>query len=262
MGGVSTALFFLEPNPFESDKLIFLLIVGLSMWVIYTIDHLFDGLKSKGQSGVFRYDFLYRYRIFFWTSSFLITAFILWLIAQNIDKLFISNGFYITPVLALYFILKMRKKLNPFLKMGIVAFVVAMVMVLIYQEESLFTGLFQFDFLMMVLLVFFNQLVLETFEIQSGDFENNTFNNPETYKQLASRVFIWLCVLLGISLVLNPFAWPNILTLLLVGIALKCILRYETTFKRNELYRFWADFVFVLIWPVYTLFMELFKVLI
>ena len=146
------------------------------------------------------------------------------------------------------------------LKMGVVSVVIALVMVLLYQEENLLFGMLRLEFLIMFLLVFLNQLVLEYYEVRLGDFTNTTFNLPETYRNLGDRVFIWTCILLGISAILNPFALPNILSLLIVSIGLKSILIFRKTFQKNELYRFGADFVFVLLWPVYQLFMFVWNV--
>ena len=62
LGCLSCSLFFLEPNPFAGNKNDFLLILMSIVWSIYTADHILDGYKSRGQSGILRYDYHYTYR--------------------------------------------------------------------------------------------------------------------------------------------------------------------------------------------------------
>lgn len=94
---------FLEPNPFEGTKTDFILILVSAVWLIYTADHIMDGYKTKGQSGIFRYDYHYKYRWVLVPICVCLSAIIIWLILKNQSALFVTNGLWLIPLLVVYY---------------------------------------------------------------------------------------------------------------------------------------------------------------
>ncbi len=263
LGCLSTALFFLEPNPFKGTKIDFILILVCAVWIIYTADHIMDGYKTKGQSGIFRYDYHYKYRWALFPICIVISITIGWLVYKNQSALFITNGLWLIPLLVVYYILKINGKLKPLAKMLIISIIVSAVMVSFYHSSNIFIDFFSFENLIMALLVFLNQLVLEHFEYHEEHKELQP-DSSDLYMSLAKRVFIWLTIVLSIALILSmlllPNAWPFVASLFLIALFLRIILRYPNRFSQNRRYRFWADFIFALMWPLLKLFQSIYSV--
>ena len=249
---MSCAIFFLEPSPFKGAKIDFLFTLGLITWVIYTVDHSVDGFKLKGYSGVLRYDFNYKYRVVLIPVCVFFSIIIGWLIFKNKDALFVKNGLLLMPALPIYFFLKFKQKLSPVLKMVIISVIVSAVVVSLYRSEHIFYDVFSMERLAMTLIAFLNQLVLEHFEFHE---EHKELQPPSTnfYFILASRVFIWMLIILILSTVLNLDAWPYTISIFLISLFLRSILNYGSWFSKNRRYRYWADFSFVLMWPLLRL---------
>lgn len=248
LGCLSCSILFLEPNPFKGDKIDFLLILMSIVWSIYTIDHILDGYKSRGQSGIFRYDYHYNYRRSLGVILALVAVFALVLIYKNRNSVFVNNGLWLAPALPIYFYLKAKEKLKPLVKMAIISIVFSAVVVSLYASSSLYLDFFTLERFIVALIAFMNLLVLEHFEFH----EEQTPLQPESkelYFYLANRIFIWTLVLLIFTTFQNLAAWPYTFSLLLVALFLRLILRFQTWFAINRRYRYWADFSLALAWP-------------
>lgn len=114
----------------------------------------------------------------------------------------------------------------------------------------------------MALLVFLNQLVLEHFEYHEEHKELQP-DSSDLYISLAKRFFIWLTIVLSIAFILSilllPNAWPFVASLFLIGLFLRMILQYPNRFSQNRMYRFWADFIFVFMWPLLKFFQSIYS---
>jgi hypothetical protein len=250
---VSCVFFFLDPNPFTQVKLQFCFIVGGSVWCIYTLDHILDGLKTKGTSGIFRHDFCYKWRFILIPFTAALFGLIIWVVYRAQNELFIRQGLWLSPVIPIYFYLKHTYKLKPITKMLIISGIVATVLVNLFYEN--FYDILKLDWLLMFLLIFLNQLILKYYEC-------NDTEEKLGFKDLANRMFIWTVVLVCITTPFNLAAWPQTLAMLCVAILLKVILSQTHWFKTHLLYRIFADFSFVLLWPLLKLFQLIFIALI
>ena len=249
-------MFFLEPHPFEGDKPAYILLLSLIVLLIYTGDHIADGYKAKGNSGVLRYDFNYRHRNILIPMSILIMVAVCWMIYKYRDSRFIHNGVWIGPFLLIYFYFKMTGKLKPILKMIIISIIVTAVVVSLYNSDSVIADLFTIESLSMALLAFLNQLVLEHFEFH----EEHKDLQPvaeDLYFSLAKRVFVWQTIILVFGFLLNYSSWPYVLTIFLVSLFLRLILLFQGWFTERRRYRYWADFTFILMWPLLHLFLQI-----
>ncbi len=248
LGCLSCSLLFLEPNPFAGNKNDFLLILMSIVWSIYTADHILDGYKSRGQSGILRYDYHYTYRRSLSLILVSVAVFALVLIYKNRNSVFVANGMWLAPVLPFYFFLKMKGKLKPLVKMVIISIVFSAAVVSLYASSSLYSDFFSLERLIVSIIAFINLLVLEHFEFH----EEQKPLQPESkdlYLNLADRMFIWTLLLLVLTTFQNMAAWPFTCSLLLVALFLRLILRFQKWFGVNLRYRYWADFSLVLAWP-------------
>lgn len=137
--------------------------------------------------------------------------------------------------------------------MLMISAIVSYVVVSLYTDGGFFTDILSMERILMTLIAFMNQLVLEKFEFHEN--EPVTENDLGTfYELMIKRVGIWIGIFLTISTFLNTSSWRYTLSLLLVTIMLWYISN-TVWFKTDRRYRFFADFILVLIWPILKLLM-------
>ncbi|NUM32309.1 MAG: hypothetical protein HUU47_08295 [Bacteroidetes bacterium] len=249
LGCASCTLIFLEPNPFTIKKIIFTALLSIAVWIIYATDHLVDSFVFKGKSGILRHDFHYRYRYFFITVILFLAILEVWVAIKLKNELFVKNAFYLSMIMPVYFVLKFLKFLNSIIKMLFVSAVFSAAVVLLFNSKNLFFDFFSFEVLAMMLLALLNQLVLEHFENRDIKYAQNYFS------VIAFKVFLWLSVVLILISILNLYAIPYTLSVFMSALSIFNILKREEFFTKNLLYRFWADFSLVLIFPLLKLFL-------
>lgn len=253
LGCLSCAIFFIEPNPFEDDKIDFLIILTGIVWVIYTIDHMADGYTKRGHTGILRYDFNYRHRAVLIPMCMLVSLVAVWLIFKNKDSMFVSNGIWLVPVIPLYFFFKLRGKFSPIAKMFVISVIFSTVVVSLYQSYQLLIDFLTFERLIVLMMAMLNQVVLEHFEFH----EDKSSQQPDSDHQfsgMGKRIFLWIMLMLVFTTVLNPHSWPVSISIFLVSLFMRLILTYQHWFKANRRYRFWADFSLILLWPLFRFF--------
>ena len=251
LGALSFALFFLEAYPMSNQKTLFLSLLSIAVFLIYTLDHLADGWKSKGESGIHRYDFHFNNRKFLLLVCILLLCISGYLIFTNLGLVFIQKGLWLIPILGFYFLLKLRGYLKGLAKMLIISSIVSYVVVSLYTEGGFFTDFLSMERILMTLIAFMNQLVLEKFEFH----ENEPVNDSDLgtfYQLMIKRVGIWIGIFLTISTFLNSSSWRYTLSLLLIAMMLWFITNTDW-FKTDRRYRFFADFTLVLVWPILKL---------
>lgn len=252
----SASLFFLHSIPFGFEKNSFLILLVLIMWVIYSVDHLDDGHKTRGNSGIDRYDFHFIHRKGIIGACILFGAIILWLIYANRTADFVKYGYYFVPIMCLYFILKFKKNLHGLIKMFIISIIASAVTVSLYFGKEVLTEILSMERILMLLLAMSNQLVLEHYEQNEGP-EADIQNDKMLYLKTLSKVFIWLIIFSVISVFLNPISIQYIIPVLLVGLFQYSIPKFPRFFKNNGLYRFWADSSFIFLWPLLELILSI-----
>lgn len=223
--------------------------LSVAVWLIYTADHIIDGFKVNGESGILRYDFHYQHRYLVIIISLLLAGFLAYKAYYFRTELFVKNALWLICFLPIYFVLKFLKFLNPTIKMLFVSVVFAVAIALLYNSKNLLFDFFSLEILSIVLLAFINQLVLEHFEYNIDQNIKSEINDVY-YEILAKRVFSWLMVVLVIITLLNITAIAYTLSIFIVSFLIIKILKYPDFFKEQLLYRYWADFSLVLIYPI------------
>ncbi len=224
----------------------------MTVCIIYTADHLMDGWHLKGNSGIHRYDFHYHYRIPILIIVILLLVVELFFIIKHKEAIFIQNGFWLVPVVISYFFLKFKGYINGIAKMLVISCIVSYVVVSLYSGAGFFADFLSMERIIMTLLAFLNQLVLEYFEFPESNNENDK-GYAEFYIILIKRVLLWILIFLVISTSLNFKSWPFTLSLMFASLFLRFICYKTNWFKVNRRYRFFADFALVTVWPILKL---------
>jgi 4-hydroxybenzoate polyprenyltransferase len=259
-GSVSTAFFFVRY--FKADlPLSFYWILGSGVWMIYTIDHLRDGIRLKDRAVFLRHSIHYKYRQILVPSLVALAAFNAILIIFFFDQKMIVNGLILGSFVLLYFILfyAYDKHNVHWLKEIFVALMVAAGMVIypgICGNMSLTPGSVIIVSIFAV-LNYTNLLLFGYFDLE-GDRKNQMHSMAMVMgKDKALQWIYQLLALIFTLLIIYAFFVPNTLkisatiSILVMLNILLVITLFEEKSSKKEIYRFWGDFIYVipgLIW--------------
>ncbi|NNJ55765.1 MAG: hypothetical protein HKP14_06520 [Bacteroidia bacterium] len=245
----------------EPDKIAGL-ILALSIWIIYTLDHIIDGYKTKGNSLALRHNLHYRYKGWL---ILLITAFsiiVLYLVYDKLRIEYLRFGFFLFLLTGIHFILNqtLSKKISR--KVYIKEVFIALVVSLGFCGLPLCTTAVQEwpDYFTILFVAFFflnlcNLMLFSFFDFQE-DLESNFISSANTFGPQKALIWAKISSIFSIVLVLlTPLFYKTDLSivgvLLLMHGVLLLICFYPEYFKMYGRYRFWGDFIYLL--PVLAL---------
>ncbi|MFY0645087.1 MAG: hypothetical protein JXR19_11525 [Bacteroidia bacterium] len=231
------------------------IVLTLAVWIIYTLDHIIDGFKRKEYSLSLRYYLHHRYHRFLLA---LITIASLVAAAISYASLPVSTqkfGFILLSALVLYFIINRvftqnRKHSLPFKEIG-VALVVTLCFAYIpwsksdsIHADSLVYIIYGYGAINLANLLLFSHF----------DFELDKRNGLSSLGKFVGKNGLkWMSVVFALAAIvictyvyvqyLIPFsAW---LILIAMSLQLVLIVVFNRFFKKNELYRFFGDLIYV-----------------
>lgn len=257
LGALSSGYFFYSYfNSFIHP--VFFWLLPTSMWMIYSLDHVFDGRRNASMKNLpERYAINYQMRGQLLPFIALLIGFNAWLAWRWLSWEVLVTGLVMSvlSVLYLWWVSRHSAKLNPWLKEIFVAFMASMGMgfiPLLQSETSLInpaTGL--------LLLVFFlisltNVMTFSHFD-EADDrllLSNSTaLENREQQGRFIRQLLLLTYVILMVWMFFFPSGFSQFKALMvpLSMINLLMIINvWEERFKNNGLYRFWGDFIYVL----------------
>ncbi len=236
------------------------LILVMSVWVVYTSDHLVDGFNQKGAASIFRHRLHYQYRYFFMVSLVIVSILTLVLVLVFLDTRVLLWGFVIGIGALVYlgFIILGRKKGFYFQKEFFISlFYVAGIWLapLIWYGKSL-SFIVILIMVIFVLLVWAEGLLTALYERESdiGDQMGSfcTFYGRQTTQRLVLILLI-LSMFFSLGLLLStPVMRKEYLVLVIMTASLMAIHYFPSFFQKNERYRilgeltFWFPFLLLL----------------
>ncbi len=254
VGLFAVKLLQVHPNPW------WWLVLALSVWVVYTADHLIDGFQQKHAATIFRHRLHYRFRYFFMASLFIVSIFTVVLVLVFLDTRVLLWGIVIGlgAIIYLGFIILGRKKGFYFQKEFFISlFYVAGIWLapLIWYGKSL-SFIVILTMVIFVLLVWAEGLLTALYERESdqGDQMQSfcTFYGRQTTRRLVLILLI-LCVLFSLGLLLLSSSLKmEYLVLVIMTTVLMAIHYFPSFFQKNERYRtlgeltFWFPFLLLL----------------
>ncbi len=254
VGLFAVKLLQVHPNPW------WWLVLALSVWVVYTADHLIDGFQQKHAATIFRHRLHYRFRYFFMASLFIVSIFTLVLVLVFLDTRVLLWGIVIGPGALIYlgFIILGRKKGFYFYKEFFISmfYVIGIWLApLVWNSKALSLTVI-LTMVIFVLLVWAEGLLTALYERESdkGDQMQSfcTFYGRQTTRRLVLILLI-LCVLFSLGLLLLASSLKmEYLVLVIMASVLIAIHRFPAFFQRNERYRtlgeltFWLPFLLLL----------------
>jgi len=251
VGYFASRILEVEPNP------IWWLIFPSAVWSFYTLDHLIDGYKSKGKTGIYRHRFHYQYRkpLFIFSVFFGFAALVLSLLF--LDREIIILGLFMGVLVASYFLALFfwgAKKLLLLQK----ELVIALVYVLgIWLAPLVWSGQFPGTFFIIVLSVFLFLAWAEGIMASWFDYENDVKEKHSSFtvlfgKQFSRRflivihILIFLIIKASIFFITTNLQFAALMILAFMNLMLLLIILYPDWFQKDERYRIVGESVFLL----------------
>lgn len=254
-GSVSTSYFF--ASLFHAKlSFWFYYLLPSTVWIIYTLDHVLDGIKLKEEAISIRHYIHYKYRGVILPIVGILSLFNLYVALVYLEEKILIAGFIIAAIVALYFLfIHFFKSLKaPFNKEFLVALVVCSGMVLLPGlQGNLSFNLGSICIILSMVLINYTNLLLFSY----FDYENDKANGLQSVatdwgldktKTMAINTLGSAFVLFVFWLFQhdNPSKLAVSVAFLLMVNILTVMIIQEDRFKQNELYRFWGDFIFLL----------------
>lgn len=263
LAGVAAGMIFtirlldVNPNP------VWWIILPAAVWSFYTIDHLIDGYKSKGVTGIDRHKFHYqhRYKLIILSAVTALSSMILSIIYLN--NTIVLAGLIIGTIVLIYFLLLVRLKNQRsglLQKEIIIAFVYAGG---IWLAPLIWSGQFPDKIIVCILLVFLLLAWAEGVMAAYFDFENDLKENHSSFtvyfgKKNSRKFLIFLHILIFVLILLGAGYSPSSLqttSLIILAIMNTCMMSISTFphfFQQKERYRILGESIFLL--PVLIVF--------
>lgn len=257
----ASKLLNVEANP------IWLLIISMATWSFYTIDHLIDGFKVKGNSTIFRHSFHYKYRIALLIISFIAgsIAVILGIIYLDYEIIKLGLGFGFIVLIyftAIYFIT--NKKTFLLQKELIIA---CIYIAGIWLAPLVWHQKMPEIFIIIVISVLFLLAWAEGIMASWFDYENDLKENHSSFTILFGKsntrrflivfhILIFILIKLSVFFVSSNINFAAMIILALMNLSLLLIILYPSTFSKNDKYRIFGEMVFWL--PFLILLADLF----
>lgn len=256
VGLFTTKLLDVEPNPW------WWLILPISVWVVYTLDHLIDGFKRKGNSTIYRHNFHYQNRkiIIAMVMSLGIIAVVLAFFF--LDTRIIKGGIGIGLIVLLYQVLNAVNKRSDNFFFQKEFFIAVVYVVGIFLAPSVWydkpiSGERLSIGLILIALVFAESVIISWFDYENDKADGLT-SFTINFGKTQTRKFIRL-FLAGIFLLNLFFIWyfhAQLLSFLIIPLVMNAILflllTKPTLFQKNNLFRWVGESAFYL--PALTIF--------
>ena len=237
-------------------------ILAISIWIIYTLDHWLDGYKTKGNSLSLRHNLHFKYRkpLLFLMICFLFI--LIYLVLSKLEEHYLRFGFILFTLTALHFginhFASKQLKTKYYIKEVFIAFVVSLGfcgLPVCHLSSNEWTNSIWILFGAFFLLNLGNLLLFSYFDFQE-DLESEFVSSANTFGPIKALVWAKYCCLSSIAVLLVAILILNVSvyiggTLLLMNAVLLLLCLYPSYFKPNGNYRFWGDFIYLL--PVVAL---------
>ncbi len=235
-----------KPNPWWWP------VLALSVWAVYTADHLLDGYAQKNDSVIFRHRFHYRHRYFFWTALGIVslTAIVLVWHFLELKILFFGLLLGVAALAYLALVLLTQKSGYYFHKEFFISlFYVAGIWLapLVWYRKAPGYGLLAV-MVVVVILAWAEGLIMSVFEY--GDDRRaqmqsfTTFYGVQVTRQVVSALLTLSFAGLTFLFIRQPAYRPETLILAVLEIILVSLLIFKSFFRQNHRYRFWGEFAF------------------
>lgn len=247
LGAVVSALFF--ARLIDAEVWIYgKIALGVTVWIIYTADHLLDAKKVKGIASSERHRFHQRhFRVLFllMVAAALVNLIVVFYMRTSL----LLYGMALSVVVALYLVISRYLKM---LKEVFIALIYTLGVMLpgLADSKNLFDWadqLFMFNFFLIAVA---NLLIFSLFDVQKDRADGHhsfvTFYGKEKTRAVVYGLFVALIVITTLLGVFWSYEVLPLAVLLLMMVILMIILVRENAFAEEDRFRFVGDAIFFL----------------
>lgn len=261
LGSVSTAYYFVQYFK-ASVPLSFYWVLGSGVWMVYTLDHLRDGMRLKESAEFLRHIIHFKYRKVLIPSLFALGIFDSILVLSFFTEEMLWHGAVMGGLVLVYFLTITLVKTEAFKEIFIAVMVCAGMVIYPGLQGNL--GHHLADILVVLIFCVMNlaNIVLFSYFDFEGDRQNGMHSIAQQLGRARSKGLIYRLMASAfalmtiyaflfrhvdkISFVISVLAMLNILLLILLQ---------EERFERKEAFRFWGDFIYLIpavVWFFFT----------
>lgn len=236
------------------------IIMGLTVWLIYTVDHLMDGAKSHGKSDSDTHNFFYTYKIPIILVFLILLVLDFRLIVYRLDEKIIQFG--MGPGIATVIYLLMNRFYDDAPKwIFIKELWIAVIYTLAIWGGPVILGgdaMSKSQILLMVshgLIIFGNVMIYSIYERESDIRQDNkSFVRDFGLRPAVNMVVMTLALSILTAISAYLFYGTQLiysLPLVLISTSMLLIISFPRTFSRNKLYGVIADLLLLVLLFVY-----------
>jgi len=250
VGLFTTKLLDVEPNPW------WWLILPVAVWVVYTLDHLTDGFKLKGNSTIYRHSFHYRNRKIIIGLILTLGLAAVFLAFIYLDERIVKGGVGLGLIVLFYQGLNAANKRSDNFFFQKEFFIAVVYVVGIFLSPVVWYGKHLGGeklsiALILIALVFAESVIISWYDVEKDKADGLT-SFTINFGKIQTRKFMRI-FLAGIFLLNLFFIWFfhfQLLYFLLILLAMNGILSFligkPSLFKKNHLFRWVGESVFYL----------------
>lgn len=256
LGSIAVGIFAINLLSVKPNPAWFFILAG-AVWVVYTLDHLLDGLKHKGKSHIYRHWFHYKHRKAIISAMLAVSLFTIGLAFTFLDRNILVWGIYLSLFVMGYFALHYlsgKRNKSYFQKELIIA---AVYIGGIFLAPLAWYGGLPDNDLLMIIAILFLLVWIESITISYYDYDLDRADKLDSftiaYGKKGSRTFV--IILLSSIIILLVFwllagqdglirvaVWIE----LVMGTLLLMLLLYPNYFGRYGVFRWIGEGVFLL----------------
>jgi 4-hydroxybenzoate polyprenyltransferase len=253
IGAVISALFFAREHSISLSPSI-CVALGLTVWIIYTVDHLRDAKKIRKPAATYRHQFHQRYFkpvSYFLAFVVVIDVVVVWMLPQQV---FYFGAALATGVLAYLLAWRHLRFMKEFyVALLYTAGIILPTATLAEGPLTIFSGVLS---LQLFLLAFINLLIFSWFD-RISDRHNEQHSFVTRAGEKTSRICIWILTALTLlmsalmMIIFKDRFLPSVITAAM-GAGFLLIFFYRASLEKFDAYRSAGDAVFMV--PVFSLF--------
>jgi 4-hydroxybenzoate polyprenyltransferase len=225
-------------------------ILALTVWLIYTADHLMDGAKTRGKSASDTHNFFYKFKVPVILLFLMVLVFTFRLAMYRLDEKIIEFG--MTPAITvIIYLLLNRYYGNAYKWFFIKELWIALIYTLaIWGGPVIYAGdVINYPQMMMItsfgLIIFSNVLIYSVYEYKSDTQDNNkSFVRDFGLRAAVNTVVYSLAI--AILIALSAFLFPGInfiqcIPVILISALMLMIISFPGVFSVKKIYGIIAD---------------------
>lgn len=234
---------------------VFWVVLPLSVWIVYTADHVVDAYRLKDKAHTYRHLFIYRHLKTFLVLSAVLIMLDLGLVVFFLDFQILLFGLAVGAVTSLYFLFLHRRR------HGTISWLskelsVALIYVLgIWGIPFLYAGVAPGGYHWLIPVLFFllataDILLLSYFEKETDELDRHATLAVTRGKRSVKRIILVLCLqVLIIAVFLIGYSKTSLaggasFIMIIMALSIMLMVVFERVFHKKQVYRYLSELVF------------------